>query len=102
MQIARAHEACLSWVGVYPAQLYEIFLVHEVESGGFVGRLAGVRGAPLLRNQQGCDEKCVVDAGPAEETTSLNTAPRVLRGEPDEVSAKIFGKEDGSDGLAVL
>lgn len=84
VQVARAHEAGLGGVGVDPAEDQQVVLDAVVEQGGLVLRLARVRRAPLLRDDQPADEQRVVNRRAAQDPAHLEAAPRIVRRDRQE------------------
>src|SRR6478735_480753 len=93
MQVPRTHEARLGRMGMDPAQLDQILLVHVVESSSLVRRLTGIRRTDLLGNKEPRDEKRIINAGSAKKATHLYATFRVPGGEPDEVFLKVEGQK---------
>lgn len=93
MQIARAHEARLGWVGVDPTENHEVMLVAIVEEGALVDRLACVGRRLLLGNYEPADEEGVGDERAAEDAACLEVALRVWGGDVKEALTEVWGKK---------
>ena len=79
MEIARAHEARLCWMSVYPAQDHQVQLIAELKNRGLVDHFARVRRGLLFRYEQLGDEKGVGDEGAAEDAAGFEVQTSVLR-----------------------
>ena len=66
MQVARAHEAGLRWMGMDPADDEQIFVDAVIKHGRFVLRVARIRRALLLRDEQARHEQGIVDRSAAQ------------------------------------
>ena len=71
---------------VNPAADEQVVAVAEVEEGvvAFFRRVAGVRGADLVRDDEVVDEEGVGDEGSAEDTACFEVAQGVWVGEVEE------------------
>ena len=102
VEVAGAHEAGLGGVGVDPAEDEQVVLDAVVEHGALVLRLAGVRRAALLGDQQAADEQRVVNRRPAQDPAHLEASPRVVRRDRQEPRAQRFREEYGPHRLSVF
>lgn len=77
-------------------QLVRVAVVKERVVAGF-GRVAGVRGAVLFREDEVRDEESVADEGAAEDGTGFEVARCVCVGEVHEVFAEVWREEEGAE-----
>lgn len=87
VKVSTTHEACLRRVSVDPPQNHQIFPIHIVEQLAFVDRLACIRCAFLVGNDQLGYEERVRYESAAEDPARLEIRTGVLLGEREKAMA---------------
>jgi hypothetical protein len=102
VQVPRAHKARLRGMRMDPANHHEVLAAAVVKHGALVLRLARVRRALLVRDEEAPDEEGVVNRRPAQHAAHLEPGFGVVPGDVQKGLPELPRQEHGADRVAVF